>query len=134
MERKFIIASHGQLASGVQSSLELIIGNTGHLTTVNAYTDGNEDIAPALDAALNALQPAQDLIIFTDLLGGSITNQVLRHALRERVHVVAGFNLALLIEILMADPDTPAAEVITAALANAREQMVYVNKLIPSHD
>lgn len=122
------------MASGVQTSLELIIGHTEHLTLINAYTDGNEGIEPALDAVLNTLLPVQELIIFTDLLGGSITNQVLRHALRERVHVVAGFNLALLIEILMADPETPAAEVITAALDNAREQMVYVNKLIPSHD
>jgi fructoselysine and glucoselysine-specific PTS system IIA component len=47
------------------------------------------------------------------------------------VHVVSGFNLALLIEVLMADTDMPAPEVIESAIVNAKEQMAYVNKLFP---
>ncbi len=131
MERKFIIATHGHLATGVKSSLDIIIGQTAPVTLITAYTDGNEGIEKELNAALDTLAANEELIIFTDLLGGSITNQVLRQALRERVHVVAGFNLALLIEIMMADTETPTDTVIADAVTNAREQLVYVNTLIP---
>jgi fructoselysine and glucoselysine-specific PTS system IIA component len=45
--------------------------------------------------------------------------------------VISGFNLALLIEVLMAGTDIPAPEIIESAIANAKEQIAYVNKLIP---
>ncbi|SCC19913.1 PTS system, mannose-specific IIA component/PTS system, fructoselysine and glucoselysine-specific IIA component [Chitinophaga costaii] len=131
MERKFIIATHGHFATGVKSSLDIIIGETSNITLITAYTDGNEGITKELDAALQGLAANEELIIFTDLLGGSITNQVLQQALRERVHIVAGFNLALLLEIMMADTDTPTATIIGEAITHAREQLVYVNNLIP---
>ena len=44
--------------------------------------------------------------------------------------MVAGFNLPVLIEILMAETDSPIGEVIEQAILNAKEQLVYVNKLI----
>lgn len=130
-KRKFIIATHGNFAQGIQSSLEIIIGQVENVTLIPAYVDGNKGIEEELDKVLQALEQGEELIIFTDLLGGSITNQALRQALRENVHIVSGFNLALLIEILMADAETPAATVIETAIVNAREQLVYVNKLIP---
>jgi mannose/fructose-specific phosphotransferase system component IIA len=55
---------------------------------------------------------------------------MLRNALRENVHIVSGFNLPLLIEVILGDTDTPVIEVIESAINNAKEQMVYVNKLI----
>ena len=63
-------------------------------------------------------------------MGGSVTNMLLQHALRPNVHIVSGFNLPLVIEIMMADVRDPIEEVIASAIENAKEQMVYVNKLI----
>ena len=42
-------------------------------------------------------------------------------------------NLPLLIEVIMADPETPVAEVIEAAVSSAKEQIVFVNQLIHSN-
>jgi fructoselysine and glucoselysine-specific PTS system IIA component len=53
-----------------------------------------------------------------------------KFALRDNVHLVSGFNLPLLIEILLSDIDTPVNEVIENAIGAAKEQMVYVNKLM----
>jgi fructoselysine and glucoselysine-specific PTS system IIA component len=128
--RKFLIATHGQLARGVKSSLDIIIGQTENLFLIEAYIDENKGIETELEALLKELGKNDELIVFTDLLGGSITNQVVRCTQGRKVHIVSGFNLALLIEVLMADHDTPAAEVIEAAIANAKEQIVYVNRLM----
>jgi len=46
------------------------------------------------------------------------------------VHVISGFNLPLLIEIMTADTDTPVEETIALAIGSAKEQMTYVNKLL----
>lgn len=128
--RKFLIATHGAFAKGVQSSLDMIIGETDNVFLIQAYLDENVSVEDELAAVLTSITPEDELIIFTDLLGGSVNNIMLREALKSNVHIVSGFNLPLLIEIILGDSDTPAAEAIEAAITNAKDQMVYVNKLI----
>ena len=90
----------------------------------------NKPIEDEVNALLQQLNDNDELVVFTDLMGGSITNQVLRVALQSNVHIVSGFNLPLLIDVLLADTETPIAEVIEAAMQNAKEQIVYVNKML----
>ncbi len=128
--RKFLIATHGAFAQGIKSSLEIITGETENLFLIGAYLNQDISIEDELMPVLNDLADDDELIIFTDLLGGSVNNIMIREALRPNVHLVSGFNLPLLIEIILADMDTPIEEAIAGAIVNAREQMAYVNKLI----
>jgi fructoselysine/glucoselysine PTS system EIIA component len=131
--RKFLIATHGNLATGVKSTLDIIIGQTENVFLIEAYVKENKGIESDLAALLKKLGKNEELIIFTDLLGGSITNQAVRFTQGRNVHIVSGFNLALLIEVLMAETSTPAEEVIESAIQNAKEQIVYVTKLMTSN-
>jgi mannose/fructose-specific phosphotransferase system component IIA len=128
--RKFLIATHGAFANGIKSSLEIIIGETENLFLIGAYLDQNVSVEDELKPILDSLSDDDELIIFTDLLGGSVNNIMLREALRENVHILSGFNLPLLIEVILSDNDTPVAEVIESAIENAKAQLAYVNKLI----
>ncbi len=128
--RKFLIATHGTLASGIKSSLDIIIGATENLFLMQAYVDENKSLEAEILAFVETLGNEDVLIVFTDLLGGSVTNQILQYGLRDKVHVLAGFNLGLIMEILLSDTETPVEQVIGEAITNAREQMVYVNKLL----
>lgn len=128
--RKFLIASHGTLASGIRSSLEIIIGEVQNLFLIEAYVGENKSIEDEVNVILESVSAEDELIIFTDLLGGSVTNQMIRFALKKNVHIVSGFNLPILVEIILADIETPAVDVIESAVNNAREQIVYVNKMI----
>ena len=128
--RKFLIATHGAFATGVKSSLDIIIGEMDNVFLVQAYLDESKSVEDELAEVLETVTADEELIIFTDLLGGSVNNIMLRNALRDNVHIVSGFNLPLLIEIILGDADTPVIEVIECAINNAKEQMVYVNKLI----
>jgi mannose/fructose-specific phosphotransferase system component IIA len=128
--RKFLIATHGAFAKGIRSSLDMIIGETDNVFLIQAYLDDNISVEDELAAVLSNITADDELVIFTDLLGGSVNNIMMREALKQNVHIVSGFNLPLLIEIIMGDAGTPVIEVIEEAIANAKEQMVYVNKLI----
>ena len=132
--RKFLIATHGTFAKGIKSSLDFIVGETQDVFLIQAYVDGNKSIEDDINNVLQKVGVNDELVVFTDLLGGSITNQVLRYALKENVHIVSGINLPLLIDVLMADIDTPVEEVIESAITNAKEQLVYVNKLITANN
>ena len=135
MNRKFLIATHGAFAKGILSSLDIITGSTENISTIQAYLGEDKSIEQELDTIINCgdgQSEQSEWVVFTDLLGGSITNQVLRKIPGNSVHVVAGINLPLLLEVVLADTNTPVAEVIENAVNKAREQMVYVNPLLTS--
>jgi fructoselysine and glucoselysine-specific PTS system IIA component len=128
--RKFLIATHGTLAAGVKSSLDIIIGSMEHVFLIQAYVDENSSVGSEIKGILEKVNNRDELVVFTDILGGSITNQILQHSQKSNVHVISGFNLPLIIDIMLADTQAPINEVIGTAIDNAKEQMVYVNKLL----
>src|SRR5260221_12531868 len=93
--RKFLIVSHGGLARGIKSSLELIAGPADGVHVLEAYVEENKPIEEEL-ARLFA-EEGVEWVVFSDLLGGSVTNQVVRGGNGKRVKIVAGFNRPLVI-------------------------------------
>lgn len=128
--RKFLIATHGTFSAGVRSSLDLIIGAQQNLFIIQAYIDQNIKIEDEIKQVLEQISEHDELIIFSDILGGSVTNQLLQQALKPNIHIISGFNLPLLIDVMLGDAETPIEEVINDAIINAKEQMVYVSKRI----
>ena len=148
--RKFLIATHGALAGGFRSSLELIAGVSDAVFILQAYLDESKPLEEELDSLFRQAGEDEEWVVFSDLLGGSITNQLVRAASRvgagtsegagtgagagTNIHIVAGFNLPLLIEVVLSDPEMPVEEVLEQAILRAREQLVYVNKLITQNN
>jgi fructoselysine/glucoselysine PTS system EIIA component len=155
--RKFLIATHGALASGFRSSLELIAGAGDSVVLLQAYLDDSKPVDEELarifaragdgveagagdgvgtggvaDGTGDGLKAGADeeWVVFSDLLGGSITNQLVQAAAGKNVHIIAGFNLPLLLEMVLADPEEPISSILETAIDRAREQLVYVNPLI----
>src|ERR1700749_4202271 len=128
--RKFLIVSHGALAGGFRSALELITGAAGDVVVIDAYVDENKPVEEELMRTLQGAGAEEEWVVFTDLLGGSITNQVLRVMAElpggSAIHIVAGVNLPLVIEVVLGDPETPVTEVLAEAIGRARDQLVYV--------
>jgi fructoselysine and glucoselysine-specific PTS system IIA component len=131
--RKFLIAAHGTLPEGIQSSLEIIMGSLENVFLIQAYVGENKSLKEEIESVLEHIDNEDELIVCTDLMGGSVTNQILQHALKENVFIISGFNLPLLLELLLADPSSPVLEVIETGINNARNQIVFVNKLITTN-
>jgi fructoselysine and glucoselysine-specific PTS system IIA component len=130
--RKFLIVSHGGLARGVKSSLDLIAGAIDEVYVLEAYVEVNNPIEEELSRLF--AEEEVEWVVFSDLLGGSVTNQVVRAGNGKAVHVVAGFNLPLVIEVVLSDPGLPVEEILGEAISRAREQLVYVNPLLIQPD
>jgi len=130
--RKYLIATHGTFAAGIKSSIDLILGETENVFLIQAYVEENISLQEEIQEILDQINSEDELVVFTDLMGGSITNQVLQFAMKKNVFIVSGVSLPLLLDILLADPEIPVSQVIETGIENAREQMVFVNKLINS--
>lgn len=132
--RKFLIATHGTFSAGAKSSLDMIIGAVPHVFIIQAYLDDKVVIEQQIQEVLEQISDQDELVIFSDIMGGSVTNQLLQHALKPNIHILSGFNLPLLIDVMLADLDTPVSEMIHSAIENAKGQMVYVNELLTSEN
>ena len=69
-------------------------------------------------------------LIFTDLLAGSVNQRMTREFLRDKVYIITGFNLALLLECLMMDEETITRQSILQAIERAKDEIVFVNELL----
>lgn len=127
--KKYLIATHGEMASGMRSTLELLSGKREDIWIINAYLEKNEPITEQLESIFNDDTGEDQWIVFTDILSGSVNREMIPF-IKENVHVITGFNLALLLELLFVEEVTP--EVIEEKIDQARSQMQYVNPLVRS--
>lgn len=107
-ERRVLLASHGHLASGLKSSLQILTGDASAVTAIDAYVD-ETDFVPTIEEFLAASEEGDETIVFTDLLGGSVFQKVsVLLASHPGVIHVTGMNLAVVIGCLLSDePLTP---------------------------
>ncbi|WP_179394812.1 PTS sugar transporter subunit IIA [Lacticaseibacillus absianus] len=96
---EILIASHGHMASGLQSSLEILTGMGARVQVIDAYVDDSDYTAQIAAFIATAKRPA---VIFTDLKGGSVNQKVvLAAAGHPDVFVVSQMNLAIILAVLL---------------------------------
>lgn len=122
--RRYVIATHGQMADGLRSTVEIIAGEQENLTCICAYTEKCPDPMPEFQKIIEQY-PEDEIVIMTDLFGGSVNNQALSLTEDPKVHVVTGISLALVIGILMSDEDENTPDVIRSAIEEAKGAMMY---------
>lgn len=124
--KRFIIASHGNFAAGILDSVELIMGKQENFEPLCAYRDGDNDIKDRVKQLIESKAPEDELIIITDVFKGSVNNEFMNYIDRKNVYLVAGMNLALLLELVVnQDEDTPV--MLREAIKTAQETIVYCN-------
>ncbi|WP_272947202.1 PTS sugar transporter subunit IIA [Sporolactobacillus inulinus] len=72
-----------------------------------------------------------EVVVFTDLLGGSVNQSFAKYTARPHFHVITGINLPIVLTIALKPDDTYlTAEQIRSSLDEAKEQLIYVNDFI----
>lgn len=98
-----IVTGHGNFASGITSSIDLIAGKQNDYVAVDFDGEGTDKLENDLKTALEKLSACDGIIIFCDLAGGSpFKTAVVLTASNSKVKVIAGTNLPMLCEISMA--------------------------------
>lgn len=129
--RQFIIASHAHFATGINESVSLLSGERGNIRTLSMYVDGNNDLAAAAAKMLDETPEGDDLVVCTDLFGGSVNNEFTSIVQRRpNTYLVTNMNLPLLIQLLFAEEGRDTAEVIREICAADETRVKFVNDLI----
>lgn len=102
--KKILIATHGMLAEGLKSSIKVLAGDGFSIQTINAYTDECQgDYTKQIQDFLSSLTSADEGVIFTDLLSGSVNQKVCQLCIPKPsyLHIITGTNLMCVLAVLL---------------------------------
>lgn len=101
--RRILIATHGKFASGAKSTLELLVGNVADITCIDAYVDPEENIIDTLENYFSKINDNDEVIVFTDIKGGSVNQKIIQYTMKTNIFLITGFNLPILLEVVIMD-------------------------------
>jgi PTS system mannose-specific IIA component len=103
-----VIVTHGQLAAELLNSAEMIVGELPHVAAVSI--GWHEDVEQAREAIRRAIERVEQsagataeepagVLVLTDMFGGTPANLAVTFLEKDRVEVITGVNLAMLIKL-----------------------------------
>jgi fructoselysine and glucoselysine-specific PTS system IIA component len=126
---KIILASHGELAKGMKQSVELIAGEQENLDAMCAYTENDYNLQLQVSKLME--EETDELIVITDIFGGSVNNEFMRYLGRKNLSLIAGMNMALVIELLTKIGSVKTVKnAIEMAINSSKEAIINCNDLI----
>lgn len=129
MKRKIVIASHKRMAEGMKETLQYITGTQDEIVSISAYLD-NTPVEEQIDDLMESYQSDDEVIIFTDILSGSVNQKFMNYLNRAHTHIVTGVNLPILMAIMLHPSNVYLSKNDILTLINeARQALIYVNSI-----
>lgn len=102
-----IVATHGNYASGLKSTINLVCGEMENLRTIDYVAEISvTDLENKYDEAMVELKAYDKIIILTDIFGGTPFNRAaMKYVGKDNVKILAGVNFTLAYSALTADGD-----------------------------
>lgn len=128
--RKILVATHGDYAKGAMSSASIIAGIKENVTCINAYSE-EKNIEDALTGYFKQISDDDEVIVLTDLFGGSVNQTAMSYLSKKNIYLITGFNLALLLEVIMLDEEEKISEdQLRRIIEGSKQQIMYVNDVL----
>jgi mannose PTS system EIIA component len=95
-----VVVTHGQLATELVNAAEMIVGDLPRFTAVSIgwhdeVNDAREDIAQAIER----VRGDDGVLLLTDMFGGTPSNLAMTFLEKDRLEVITGVNLPMLIKL-----------------------------------
>jgi PTS system mannose-specific IIA component len=114
-----LIVTHGRLAIELLNAAETIVGEVHHIAAVSiGWHDDVQTAATMIQKAIERVQGPDGVLILTDMFGGTPTNIASTFLDHERIEVVTGVNLPMLIKLAQMEE----GQTLAAAAKMVREQ------------
>ena len=95
-----VVVTHGQLATELVNSAEMIVGDLTHFTAVSiGWHEDTEDAREEIAQAIARVRQDGGVLILTDMFGGTPSNLAISVMEQTKAEVIAGLNLPMLIKL-----------------------------------
>jgi mannose/fructose-specific phosphotransferase system component IIA len=128
-----LVAAHGSFASGISQSVRLLVGDFEHIRYLDAYLNPEEDFPKIISSYFADLAEDDTIVILTDLKSGSVTQVVLPYIVKETVYLIAGFNLPLLLAVVL-DDGKMSKDKLLSMIEDSKSQMELIDPKEQSYE
>jgi len=115
------------MASGIKNTVELITGTHENLISYDAYVDGHNDVKKFISDLLEK-HVKDEIILVTDVLGGSVNNEALMFNSYSNVYVISGMNAPLVINLIISD-EVDTRELIQRSIFESKDMIQFLQKV-----
>ena len=95
-----VVVTHGQLAVELVNAAEAIVGDMAHVQAVSiGWHDDVEQARQEIGQAIARVATPAGTLVLTDMFGGTPSNLAVTFLVPDRVEVVTGVNLPMLLKL-----------------------------------
>ncbi len=123
-----LLVTHGDFGRELLKSSELIIGKVENARSISFHHDDSfEGLLRKVEESIESLSK-DELIVFTDMYGGSPFNAVNRAMKNRSFYHITGVNFPLFIDIAIARDSYNLKEIAEKIIKNGKKSIVFVNE------
>lgn len=102
--KRILLASHGRFAFGLKDSLEIFLGKSDLIVAVGAYIDSTDNYVQEIQQFIDSVAD-DDAIIFTDIYGGSVNQQVTKMVLtaNKKIPIITSMNMPIVLSVALSE-------------------------------
>ncbi|MBW1722501.1 MAG: PTS sugar transporter subunit IIA [Deltaproteobacteria bacterium] len=128
-----LIVTHCDLGRELLSAAEFIVGSIEAADSLPiTATTGSEEMRRAIGGKISSLDKGEGVLILTDMFGGTPSNLSLSFLQEERVEVLTGVNLPMLIAIVQHRKNLKLKELAEKAQEAGKNGISLAGKLLES--
>ena len=95
-----VVVTHGQLATELVNAAEMIVGDLPQFTAVSiGWHDDVNDAREDIEKAVERVRGEEGVLLLTDMFGGTPSNLGMTFLEKDRLEVITGVNLPMLIKL-----------------------------------
>ena len=128
-----IIVSHGKLAEELLNALTIILGEVVNMEAISiGWYDDVEDSKRKINRSLKRVDQKNGVLIFTDMFGGTPSNLSFSFLKDDRIEIITGVNLPMLIKFVSLQRNNKLKEVAKKVVEQGKKNIHLASALLSS--
>jgi PTS system mannose-specific IIA component len=126
-----LVVSHGHLAEQLVGAVRTIVGEVDALEAISiGWDDKVETSSKRIEDAIRNVDRGQGVLVLTDMFGGTPTNLALMLHEQDRIEIVTGVNLPMLIKFTSLRESAELHEAAAQVAERGREAIQVASQLL----
>jgi len=128
-----IIVSHGKLAEELLNALSIILGEVVNMEAISiGWYDDVEESRKKINQCLKMVNQKSGVLIFTDMFGGTPSNLSFSFLKNNRIEIITGVNLPMLIKFVSLQRSNNLKEVAKKVVEQGKRNIHLASALLDS--
>jgi PTS system mannose-specific IIA component len=126
-----VLVTHGQLAAEFRAAMEHVVGPQECVESISIGPDDDMEQRRAdILSAVESADSGDGVILLTDMFGGTPSNLAISVMENDRVEVISGVNLPMLIKLASVRAETSLADAVEQAQDAGRKYINVASKVL----